>query len=40
MADKVMKIVINDGSVRVPIENMFGEELGAFTFRPTDIFIK
>lgn len=39
MADKVMKIVINDGSVRVPIENMFGEELGAFTFRPTDIDI-
>ncbi len=34
-----MKIVINDGSVRVPIENMYGEELGAFTFRPTDIDI-
>lgn len=40
MADKkVMKIVVDDGSIRVPIENTAGEEIGAFTFRPTDIGI-
>ena len=37
--NKTMKIVVDDGSVRVPIENALGEEIGAFTFRPTDIGI-
>lgn len=36
MAEKTMKIVVDDGSVRVPIENMIGEEIGSFCFRPTD----
>lgn len=31
-----LKIVVDDGSVRVPIENTRGEEIGFFTFRPTD----
>ena len=32
-------ITVDDGSRRVPIQNMQGEEIGAFTFRPTDIGI-
>lgn len=31
------EIVIDDGSVRVPIKNRQGEELGVFFFRPTDM---
>lgn len=31
------EIVIDDGSRRVPINNKFGEEIGVFYFRPTDI---
>lgn len=38
-AKKTTRIVIDDGSVRVPIENTMGEEIGVFTFRPTDIGI-
>lgn len=34
-----MEIVIDDGSERVPIKNLFGEEIGVFFFRPTDIGI-
>ena len=34
-----MNIVVDDGSRRVPILNTRGEEIGAFTFRPTDIGI-
>ena len=34
-----MNIVVDDGSRRVPILNTSGEEIGAFTFRPTDIGI-
>lgn len=34
-----MAITVDDGSRRVPIQNMQGEEIGAFTFRPTDIGI-
>ena len=34
-----MEIVINDGSERVPIKNLSGEEIGVFYFRPTDIGI-
>lgn len=30
-------IVVDDGSVRVPIRNRQGDELGVFYFRPTDI---
>ena len=41
MADKIMNmnIVVDDGSRRVPIMNTSGEEIGAFTFHPTDIGI-
>lgn len=40
MADiKPMAITIDDGSVRVPINNLSGEELGVFYFRPTDVGI-
>ena len=34
-----MNIVVDDGSRRVPIMNTSGEEIGAFTFHPTDIGI-
>lgn len=34
---KKMVITVDDGSVRVPIENTLGEEIGAFSFRPTDV---
>ena len=30
-------IVVDDGSVRVPINNKQGEEIGVFFFRPTDV---
>ena len=36
---KAMEIVIDDGSVAVPIKNTQGEEIGVFRFRPTDIAI-
>ncbi len=32
-------IVVDDGSRRVPIQNAQGEEIGVFTFHPTDIGI-
>ncbi len=35
----VMEITVDDGSQRVPIKNKFGEEVGVFYFRPTDIGI-
>lgn len=34
-----MAITVDDGSRRVPIQNTNGEEIGAFTFHPTDIGI-
>ena len=34
-----MNIVVDDGSRRVPIQNTQGEEIGVFTFRPTDVGI-
>ena len=41
MAENIAKdtgrIVIDDGSVRVPIENTYGDTIGVFYFRPTDI---
>lgn len=33
------EIVVDDGSVRVPIRNRQGDEIGNFFFRPTDIGI-
>lgn len=37
-AKKIMtEIVIDDGSVEVPIKNKRGEQIGVFYFRPTDI---
>ena len=42
MADtkaKVQGIVIDDGTQRVPIKNQFGDEIGVFYVRPTDIGI-
>lgn len=35
----VNEIIIDDGSVKVPIRNKQGEEIGVFFFRPTDIGI-
>ena len=35
--NNVMNIVVDDGSVRVPIMNKLGEEIGVFLFRPTDV---
>lgn len=32
-------IVVDDGSVKVPIRNLFGDEIGLFYFRPTDLDI-
>lgn len=32
-------ITVDDGSRRVPIKNTYGEEVGVFYFRPTDIGI-
>ena len=34
-----MSIVVDDGSVRVPIKNTLGEEVGVFYFNPTDVGI-
>ena len=34
-----LEIVVDDGSVRVPIKNTFGDEIGVFYFRPTDVGI-
>ena len=34
-----VEIVIDDGSERVPIKNHFGDEIGVFYFRPTDMGI-
>ena len=44
MADKLVQqnfneIIIDDGSVKVPIRNKHGEQIGEFSFRPTDIGI-
>ncbi|MBQ7670555.1 MAG: hypothetical protein IJS45_07535 [Clostridia bacterium] len=42
MADKeinTMSIVVDDGSIKVPITNKQGDEIGVFYFRPTDIGI-
>ena len=36
---KPMMITVDDGSVRVPINNLSGEEIGVFYFRPTDVGI-
>lgn len=37
--EKTFEIIVNDGTVRVPIKNEFGDEIGSFKFRPTDIGI-
>lgn len=34
-----MMITVDDGSRRIPIQNKQGEEIGSFTFHPTDIGI-
>lgn len=30
------EIVVDDGTIRVPIKNTLGDEIGSFKFRPTD----
>lgn len=35
----VNEIIVDDGSVKVPIRNKQGDEIGVFTFRPTDVGI-
>lgn len=37
--EKKIGIQINDGLQRVPITNIYGDEIGVFFFRPTDIGI-
>lgn len=34
-----LEIVVDDGSQRIPIKNLAGDEIGVFYFRPTDIGI-
>lgn len=34
---KTLRVTVDDGGVRVPIENKLGEEIGVFYFRPTDM---
>lgn len=36
---QVLQLVIDDGFVRVPVVNLYGEETGEFYFQPTDIGI-
>ena len=36
-AQKPLRVTVDDGGVRVPIENKLGEEIGVFYFRPTDM---
>ena len=37
--NNMMMITVDDGSRRIPIQNKEGAEIGAFTFRPTDMGI-
>ena len=37
--NKNFSIELDDGKVKVPINNKYGEEIGVFYFRPTDINI-
>ena len=37
--DTTLQIVVDDGSKKVPILNTFGDEIGMFYFRPTDLGI-
>ena len=39
MKQTTMKIVVDDGARRISIENLQGDEIGVFYFRPTDIGI-
>lgn len=39
MADENLKIIIDDGRRKVPIENFEGDEIGCFYFSPTDLGI-
>ncbi|MCD8098388.1 MAG: hypothetical protein LUE31_10285, partial [Lachnospiraceae bacterium] len=34
-----LNITVDDGSVSVPINNLSGEQIGLFSFRPTDVGI-
>lgn len=36
---KPISIVVDDGTERVPIQNKFGDEIGVFFIRPTDVGI-
>ena len=36
---KVEELVVDDGSITVPIKNTIGEQIGEFRFRPTDFNI-
>lgn len=37
--EELDQIIVDDGRVRVPIKNTFGDEIGVFYFNPTDIGI-
>lgn len=36
---KTMEIIVDDGYQRVPVRNLFGDEVGVFYFNPTDMGI-
>ena len=39
MAEEILKIRVDDGYRKIPIENEFGDEVGIFYFNPSDVGI-
>lgn len=37
--NQAFQLVVDDGFVKVPMKNLYGEEIGAFSFQPTDVGI-
>ncbi len=37
--DELNEIVVDDGYLRIPVKNTYGEQIGVFCFNPTDIGI-
>lgn len=37
--NQVLQLVVDDGFVKVPMVNLHGEEIGTFSFQPTDVEI-
>lgn len=38
-AEEINEIVVDDGFIRVPVKNNYGDEIGVFYFNPTDVGI-